>query len=95
MVGCPQGPLEAGGADLEGVVPGDRVVVVEGVRDGAGDGGDGVDVRTALTVDEDLQAAAVEGDVVEVEPGVLEDRLDERTDTVDGAHLGFTSSPGA
>ncbi len=53
--------------------------------------GDGIHAHPAGLVDDHPQDAAVELEVVEVEPAAGDDRLDERADAVDGAHVGLTS----
>ena len=65
--GRAQRALEPGARHLEGVVPGDRVVLVEGPGERAGERGDRVDVDAAGLVDGDPQHAAGVLEVVEIE----------------------------
>ena len=51
MDGTLEGPLEARAGDLEGVGPGNEILVVEGTRDLAGDTGDGVHPDSLGVVD--------------------------------------------
>ena len=78
--GGAQGPLEARGAHLEGVVTVDRVVLVEGAGQLPGDLGQGVDVGAAVTVDEDPEDPAGQLQVVQLQPGGLDEGRDEVLD---------------
>ena len=87
--GSAQLALEPGAGDLERVVTGHRIVVVELAGDEPGGQGDVLEVDAALAagrgVDGDPQRAAAELEVVEVELEVGDDGRDERTDALHGA----------
>jgi hypothetical protein len=95
----PQAALEAGAGDLEGVVAGHRVVVVELAPDQARGQGDRLEVEAAvgafLAVERDPQRAAAELEVVQVEVQVGDDRSDQALDPLQRAAVTHViSSPG-
>ena len=81
--GVRSGRSRPGAADLEGVVAVDRVVLVEGPGDGAGQAADGVDVGAARGVDQHLEHAAGQVEVVQIEVSVGHEGRDEVPDAVD------------
>ena len=84
MTGCAQAALQAGAGDLERVVTGHRVLVVELATDETRCQGDRLEVETLLdtcwTVDGDPQCAAAELQVVQLEVQIGDDGHDEAFD---------------
>ena len=89
--GGAQRALQARAADLEGVIACDRVVLIESTRDAPRQLADGVDVRTAWAVDEHLEHAACQLDVVDLQTGRIHEGDHDLPHALDSAH-GSTSS---
>src|SRR4029079_5411555 len=98
-----QAAFETGTADLEGVVPGHRVVVIELAPDQPRDQGDGFEIEALLhtcrAIDGDAQRAAAELEVVQLEVQIRDDGDDEPLDLAQhrvqrGAVAHLISSPG-
>src|SRR5205823_3520161 len=81
-----QRAFEPGAGHLKGVFAGDRVLVVEGVRDDLAGLTDGVEVETGGFVDRDAQDAGAELDVEEFKSTSGQERLYQPMDGVIRAH---------
>src|SRR3954447_23801439 len=84
VVRCPQAAFEPWAGDLERVVTGHRVVVVELAADQARRQGEGLEVETLLrtrrTVDGDAQRAATKLEVVQLQVQIGDDGYDQPLD---------------